>query len=137
MSRCLWKSGAGGVRATAAAVVLALLAAATVGCGSPLTPEQKEAFAKVQRLGGKVNREGSGLTVDLSGTLVEDGDLACLKVMPDLVEVDLRRTKITDKGLEHLSGIKTLQNLKIQRTAITTEASDRLKEGIPELKVWR
>ena len=36
-------------------LLVALSAAVVAGCGSPLTPEQKAAITKVQRMGGKIN----------------------------------------------------------------------------------
>jgi hypothetical protein len=112
-----------------------LLAVASGGCGSPLTPAQKGAIGKIQDLGGKINFEGGGYNVDLSGVLIEDADLAYLKDVPGLREVDLRGTRISDDGLKHLHGIETMTIVKIERTTVSPQGAEQLQQALPDLDV--
>ncbi len=137
MSRRLHEFGSNSTRSTVAVAACLLLAVATSGCGSPLTPQQKEAIGKIQSLGGKINLEGGGYNVDLAGVSIEDDDLVHLKHMPALREVDLRGTLITDKGLEHLHGIETLTIIRIERTTVSREGADRLQKAMPDLSIRR
>ncbi len=80
----------------------ALAAAVVAGCGSPLTPEQKAAITKVQRMGAKINVRYGGYEVDLRGSNVANDELVALKDIDNLKSIDLRDTNITDEGLVHL-----------------------------------
>ncbi len=105
------------------------------GCGAAMPPEQVEAMARIRDLGGKVNFKNGGYEVDLSGTGVEDADLACLKQIPNLHNLDLKGTRITDKGLDHIRGLQTIEFLYLERTTTTPEAVDELKKSLTKAEV--
>ncbi|MGD9720020.1 MAG: hypothetical protein AB7O59_02255 [Pirellulales bacterium] len=111
--------------------------ALVAGCGLGITPEHQAALAKVQQLGGKINSEGGGYKLVLTGTQVEDADLEGLQHVANLTEIDLRGTRITDAGLPHLQAISTLKFVRIERTNITREGADRLEKSRPDLDVMR
>ena len=92
-------------------------------------------MARISELGGRVNFERGGYEIDLTKTPVENKDLACLKKIPNLKNIDLQGTRITDEGLEHLRGIDTLEVVYIQRTIVSREAADSLKKALPKAEV--
>jgi hypothetical protein len=114
----------------------ALSAAVVAGCGSPLTPEQKAAISKVQRMGGKVNVSYGGYEVDLRGSDVSNDELAALKEIKNLKVINLSNTNITDEGLAHLK-IPTLRFLKLQRTKTTRDGIKKLQAELPDTDVQR
>jgi hypothetical protein len=127
------------VSLTAPATMLAclLVVAAISGCGTGVTPQQKAAMTKIQDLGGKINFEGGGYKVDLTGTQIQNKDLEHLKEFANLQELDLRGTQITDAGLAHLEVLTSLQFVRLERTATTREGVKRLKAARPNLDVMR
>src|SRR2546430_13298840 len=64
-----------------------------------------------------------GVTVDFSGTRVLDADLAALKVLGDLRELDLNDTGISDTGLRYLKGCVNLQRLDRKSTRLNSSHS--------------
>ncbi len=112
-----------------------LLAGLVGGCGGPMTPEQKEAIAKFQAMGGIVNFKRGGYEVDLTKALVSDGDLVYLQKISNLKSVDLRGTLITDAGLEHLRSIETLDYVALPRPGVTTEAAESFQKSRPDVQV--
>lgn len=97
------------------------------GCGGGIPPEQKEAMMRLRDLGAKVNLDNGGYEVDFRDTAVEDADLALLKQIPHLRNVNLQGTRITDAGIEHVQGIETLEFLYLQRTMVTPAKASELK----------
>jgi hypothetical protein len=117
--------------------LLAILALLTAGCGMGMTPQHQAALSRVQQLGGKINSEGGGYKLVLSGTQIEDADLEGLKNIANLTEIDLRGTRITDAGLPHLQAITTLKFVRIERTNITPAGAEQLEKARPDLDVMR
>lgn len=70
----------------------------------------------VQRLGGRVERNADGdvVTVDLSGSWANDGDLRWLSDIDSLQRIDLSRTRITGKALEPLRTLTHVKELRLQ-----------------------
>jgi hypothetical protein len=120
-------------RTLEAFVLIALILVA--GCGSPLSAEQKQAMARIQSLGGKINTEGGGYNVTFSGSSIENDDLAILAKIPALRELDLRGTRITDEGLVHLRKLESMTILRLERTTVTKEGIDKLTKSLPNLVV--
>ena len=118
-------------------LVLLMLSALAggAGCGGGASPEQKAALARIAELGGRVNFKRGGYEVDLTQTPVENGDLAHLKEIPNLKNLDLQGTRIGDEGLEHLRGIKTLELVYLQRTIVTSEGVESLRKSLPNAEV--
>ncbi len=110
-----------------------LVSLSPAACGTAITPEQTQAIAQVQALGGKVNFKHGGYEVDLTGTPVEDQDLACLKHIAKLKNLDLQGTRITDNAIPHLQAIETLELITLQRTEITAQGVATLKKSRPNV----
>jgi Leucine Rich repeat len=143
----------------------AVLLALTVGLLSPVPLRAQEkadpqklrpaqtaeaaAVAKIQALGGEIQRQsdrapgdsstttkGKGdpvFLVDLIGNAkVTDNDLACLQAFPELEHLYLSQTKIGDAGLKHIKGLKHLKRLGLIGTRVTDAGLKEL-EGLQEL----
>lgn len=85
---------------------------------------------RLRDIGAKLNLNNGGYEVDFRGTAVEDDDLAMLKQIPNLRNVNLQGTRVTDAGIEHLQGIDTLEFLYLQRTMITADKANELKKSL-------
>ncbi len=100
---------------------------------TPLSPEAKDAIAKIQKIGGTVMAlamNDDSLVVDfhLGGTALNDEGLALVKALPKVVQLDLKDTQITDAGLANLAGIATLNKLHLEKTKITDAGLPHLKD---------
>ena len=104
------------------------------GCGST-SPEHKQALAKIQDIGGRVNIKRGGYEVDFTRTTVENDDLAHLKQIANLKNIDLQGTRISDAGLLHLREITTLEIVDLRRTKATLEAVDELRKALPKARI--
>src|SRR5436305_12689053 len=105
----------------AAAMVLAIGVSA-----ADLSPEQKDAADKLRAKGGLVNpvaANSDALEVSLSnvGKNAGDAELALVKLLPKVEQLNLRGTGVTDKGLANLEGMTTLTTLHLEQTAVTDE----------------
>ncbi len=118
-------------------LAITLLMALAAGCGSTVTPQHSQAVAKVQDLGGQINFKRGGYEVDLRNTAVADKDLACLKDITNLKNVNLVGTRVTDQAIEHLKPIATLEFVWINRTFITREGAAELQKALPKADVER
>jgi hypothetical protein len=105
------------------------------GCGGPVSPEQKEAIARIQDLGGQVNFKRGGYEIDLKTSVVENEDLALLSKIPNLKVIDLDGTRVGDEGMQHLQAIRSLEMVSLQRTAVTREGIANLKKALPKIDV--
>ncbi len=136
--------------------------------GLPISPGEKAAVEKLEKAGVFVMRLAQNtnwLRVDFThrGKDVKDDELALLKEMPNLVELNLggmavndssmthikplvnlvrlqlHRTKITDAGLVNLSGLTKLVSLNLYDTAVTDAGIQQLKEckSLKKLYVWQ
>src|SRR5580700_9775814 len=91
-----------------------------------LSPAETAAVAKIQALGGAIQRQSDQGAADSPTTTkekgdpvflvnligndkVQDDDLQCLQGFPDLEHLYLGRTKIGDAGLKHIKGLKHLK----------------------------
>ena len=108
---------------------------AVTGCGVGMSPEHRDALAKIQQIGGVINFAEGGYRVDLSSTQAVADDLACLKDIDNLKEVDLRGTLVTDAGAQHLKAIPNLEFIRLERCNMTREGVDDLKQAMPEVDV--
>ena len=117
-------------------LALACLLAMTIasGCGST-SPEHKQALAKIQEVGGRVNIKRGGYEADFTRTAVEDDDLANLKHIANLKNVDVQGTRITDAGLVHLREITTLEIVDLRRTKVTRKAVEELRKALPNAQI--
>ncbi len=76
-------------------------------------------------------------TVNLSGTLISDDDLAVVAEWEGLTELSLVNTNIDGSGLKHLAKLTLLKSLDLLGTKITKESLKELRSfpAIQELKV--
>jgi hypothetical protein len=105
--------------------------------GLPISDAEKAAVAKVQKLNALAMRLAQNtnlLRVDFSlqGKEVKDEDLAALKDMPNLVELNLGNTTVTDAGLMHVKDAGNLTRLQLHKTKITDAGLANLK-GLQKL----
>jgi hypothetical protein len=107
------------------------------GCGGGVSEEQSKAIVRIQELGGHVNYQRGGYEVVLSGTGVENADLALLKHIPNLKHLDLRSTGVTDEALPHLQALGSLQDLQLARTGVTVDGIATLRKALPQTEVER
>jgi Leucine Rich repeat len=143
----------------------AVLLALTIGLLSPVSlraqensdqqkltsahPAQAAAIAKIQALGGEIQRSGDRAAGDSPTTSkgqndtvflvnligngkVKDDDSQCLQAIPELEHLYLGRTKIGDAGLKHIKGLKHLKRLGLIGTRVTDAGLKEL-EGLQEL----
>ncbi len=91
--------------------------------------KEREAAAKIEKLGGKVefNNDGEVVKVDLNNTKIMDADLAILEELPGLQWLDLRITPITDDGIAHLRTLRNLRTLNLFRTNLTDKGLENLR----------
>jgi mono/diheme cytochrome c family protein len=76
--------------------------------------------------------------LNLGGTAITDASLAHLKTATNLTRLGLQNTKITDAGLEHLKGLSKLTSLNVYGTAVTDKGLDSLAglKSLKRLYVW-
>ena len=93
--------------------------------GKPITPEEKAAVEKLKEEPGilaiRLAQNTNLLRVDFSlgSKKVTSEQLALLKQMPNLVELDLGGTDITDESMAHLKPLTGLRRLQLQKTKVT------------------
>jgi hypothetical protein len=100
--------------------------------GVPITDAEKAAVAKVQKLNALAMRLAQNtnlLRVDFSlqGKEIKDEDLAALKDMANLVELNLGNTPITDAGMVHLKELTNLTRLQLHKTKIGDAGLEHIK----------
>jgi YHS domain-containing protein len=116
------------------AIVLMTLATLMTGAAraADMTAEQKDAAAKLQAKGGlviPVAANNDALIVSLStvGKAAGDADLALVKSLPKVEQLDLRNTAITNGGLANLEALTALTHLHLEGTAVTDDGLSHLK----------
>ncbi len=92
--------------------------------GLPISPAEKAAVEKLEKAGVFVMRLAQNtnyLRVDFThrGKEVKDEELALLKDMPNLVELNLGGMNITDSSLIHVKPLTNLVRLQLHRTKIS------------------
>lgn len=126
------------------------------------TDAEKAAMAEIRKSGGQVmelaqNDARLDVAYHLADGKIEDAQLASLKNLPKLAQLNVRgkditdaglvhikdskglirlhleRTKVTDAGLEHLKGLENLEYLNLYGTAVTDAGLKHL-EGLKKLK---
>jgi len=76
------------------------------------------------------------VSLDLSGTVINDADVARLKSQRTLRELTLAETRITDAGMVHLKSLTALRRLVLDGTAINGSGLKHLQK-LPELTELR
>ena len=95
--------------------------------------EVQAAIAEIRKVGGSVMQlaqNDDSLVVDfhLGGTALNDEQLAQVKLLPKVVQLDLKDTQVTDAGLAHLAGISTLNRLHLEKTKVSDAGLAHLKD---------
>ena len=97
-----------------------------------LTPAQQEAVTKLQAKGAlvmPVAADSDALVVSLqsAGKTAGDEELALVKQLPKVDQLDLRGTGVTDAGLANIEGLNSLTQLHLEKTGVTDEGLTHLK----------
>ena len=103
--------------------------------------DESTAISKVEEFGGQVlgiaqNTEGVRVLIPpktFEGRVLTDADLAVLKEIEQIVELDLKNAGISDAGLAHLATLSSLERLHLEKTKITDAGLAHLK-GLSKLK---
>lgn len=100
--------------------------------GAEMSADQKDAAAKLQAKGGLVipvaaNSDALIVSLSTAGKNAGDADLALVKALPKVEQLDLRNTAITNAGLANIEGLATLTHLHLEGTAVTDEGLGHLK----------
>lgn len=103
-----------------------------------LDAAQEDAANKLRAKGATVMQiaaDTDALTVNLGivGKQATDADLALVKVLPKVQQLDLHGTAITDAGLANIAGMTTLTTLHLEKTGITDAGLEHLK-GLTNLE---
>lgn len=106
-----------------------------------LLADEQAAITKVEEFGGQVlgiaqNTEGVRVLIPpktFEGRVLTDDDLAVLKEISNIVELDLKNAGIGDAGLAQLSGLSGLERLHLEKTKVTDKGLGHLK-GLANLK---
>jgi mono/diheme cytochrome c family protein len=106
-----------------------------------LVADESSAISKVEEFGGQVlgiaqNTEGVRVLIPpktFEGRVLTDADLAVLKEINQIVELDLKNAGITDAGLAHLSSLSSLERLHLEKTKVSDKGLMALK-GLNNLK---
>ena len=111
---------------------LSLSMFAFAAAGAELTGEAKEAQAKLQAKGAVVmpiaaNTDALTINLSTAGKSAGDAELAIVKTLPKVEQLDLKNTAITDAGLANLEGLTTLTTLHLENTAVTDAGLAHLK----------
>ena len=115
-------------------LAIVLLSASVSALGeTEKSQAETDAIAGIQEKGGLVlevaqNDPSLDVAFHLASKPAEDGDLAPLEQLTNVINLNLRKTAVTDAGLAHLKGLKTLQRLHLEKTAITDAGLEQLKD---------
>ena len=92
---------------------------ATAGmfCGKPAAGQALAQFGRLPRLKWLILDESS----------IDDSDLAHLRGLDHLTQLDLPGTRVTDAGLAHITGLRSLRCLNLSYTRITDAGLVHLK----------
>jgi hypothetical protein len=112
---------------------LVFLAQLAIAAAPQLSPEQTQTIDKLKTRGASVMQVAADtdtLTVNLSmmGKKAGDEDLAAVKSLPKVTELNLGGTSVTDAGLENIKAMTSLTHLYLDRTQITDAGLAHLKD---------
>lgn len=110
-----------GASLNTAVYALGLLFGTVAGCTNRIDPDQAEAIAAIERVGGQVKHDPRGVVdeVALGGTHVSAVELRRLSVFPELKTLSLFDTPLGDDDLEELANLPRLETLYLGRTRVT------------------
>ena len=87
----------------------------------------------IERLGGKVERNGAGavVAVNLRGSWINDAEMVQLAEMPELERLDLSHTRISDEGMLHLKPAPKIRELNLYYAEWITD------QGMTAIRDWK
>lgn len=90
------------------------------GCANRPSPDEADAIATIERLGGQVKRDSQGAVAEvaLGGTRVSAAELARLPVFKSLKTLSLFDSSIGDDDLKPLTDLPQLETLYLGRTRV-------------------
>lgn len=102
------------------------------------TDAEKAAIAEIRKSGGQVmelaqNDARLDVAFHLADGKIEDAQLAPLKNLPKLAQLNVRGKDITDAGLVNIKDSKGLIRLHLERTKVTDAGLEQLK-GLENLE---
>jgi hypothetical protein len=102
------------------------------------TPPTDAEKAEIRKSGGQVmelaqNDSRLDVAFHLADGKIEDAQLAPLKSLPKLAQLNVRGKDITDAGLANIKDSKALVRLHLERTKVTDAGLDHLK-GLENLE---
>lgn len=102
------------------------------------TDAEKAAIAEIRKSGGQVmelaqNDARLDVAFHLADGKIEDAQLAPLKNLPKLAQLNVRGKDITDAGLVNIKDAKGLIRLHLERTKVTDAGLEQLK-GLENLE---
>ena len=103
-----------------------------LNANAELSTEQKDAVTKLQAKGGLVlpiaaNNDSLSVSLSTAGKAAGDAELALVKMLPKVEQLDLRNTSITSAGLANIAGLTTITNLHLEGTAVTDDGLAHIK----------
>jgi YHS domain-containing protein len=126
------------VRGLVILVVGCLGLSAALGAGVTFTPPQQESVNKITAKGGLVMQlaaDTDALVVNMSlgGKQTTDAEVAEVKNLPKVAQLNLANTAVTDNGLAAISGLTELTSLHLEKTGVTDAGLAHLK-GLAKLE---
>ena len=102
------------------------------------TDAEKAAMAEVRKAGGQVmelaqNDARLDVAFHLADGKIDDAQLASLKNLPKLAQLNVRGKDITDAGLVNIKDAKGLVRLHLEKTKVTDAGLEQLK-GLENLE---
>ena len=103
-----------------------------IAAATEVKPDVAAAIARVEALGGNVERLGRRGGDEVTGVVligcekVRDDDLSLLRAFPDLERLMLGGTAVTDAGLRHAAGLSKLTTLGLIGTKVTDDGMKEL-----------
>ena len=118
------------IRLTAAALLL--LCTPLMAAELKLDAAQQDAANKLKAKGVSVlqiaaDTEALAVNASLGGKQVADAELALIKLLPKVQQLNLAATSVTDAGLSNIAGFTDLTHLHLDRTAVTDAGLAHLK----------
>jgi hypothetical protein len=102
---------------------------------------EEKGVKTVEALGGRVWRDDKRLGrpvvgASISNRPVTDADLAGLKGLKSLRDLELYGTQISDVGLKELTELKELESLGLGHTKVTEAGLKELRQALPEATIF-
>jgi len=100
---------------------------------SPRTAKAREAWNRIEALGGHGVWESDIVVVSLAGTSLTDEGLALFADFPLVQVLDLSETNVGDKGLARLADLPALEELILVNTRVSRSAIEAYRRDRPSV----